>query len=203
MTTWDSFFKEKTIDIFTSSKEVIDIGGGLRVDGAKGNRVDNKRAWLASYVEKVSYKTLDPVPDYNPDIVGDIHDLPFKDGAIDAILCIAVLEHVRNPFKAMDEMYRSLKRGGKLLVYVPFLYYYHAHEGYYKDYWRYTYDGLEELSKQFSYVEIERVRDRFETLCRLTPFGRFEIIVLFSQWLDRMFPKESRQVSGYYLYAVK
>jgi len=204
MTSWERFFREKCTDIFTSSSEVIDIGGSLRIDGSRANRVSDDNAWLIPYAEKIDYKILDSVPDYNPDIVGDIHDLPFEDESKEAILCLAVLEHVHNPFTAMEELHRVLRPEGKLLIYVPFLYYYHAHEGYYKDYWRYTYDGLEELAKPFSKSEIQHVRERFETLCRLTPCGRYSFFITIAQQLDRWFPKPNgRQVSGYYLYLEK
>jgi len=204
MAAWDDFFREKCIDIFTTSKEVIDIGGTLRLDTGKSNRVEKTNEWLWPYVKKVDYKILDPVPDYNPDIVGDIHDLPFEDNSKEAILCLAVLEHVENPIRAVDELHRTLKPGGKLLIYVPFLYYYHAHEGYYGDYWRFTYDTLKMFSKKFSHNEIKEVRLPVETLIRLTPFGRYKFPILCGRMLDRiLYKKGSRQVAGYYLYLVK
>ncbi len=202
MTTWEVFFKEKASDMFTSSKEVIDIGGSLRL---RGNVVSKKNEWLKPYIEKVQYKVLDPVPDYSPDIVGDIHDLPFEDDSIDAILCLAVLEHVENPIQAMSEMRRVLKPGGKLLLYVPFLYYYHAYEGYYGDYWRFTYDTMKNFAKPFSKSEMTPVRLPIETLIRLTPLGRYHFFISATRFLDRIFysKKDSKQVSGYYLWLVK
>ncbi|MFT7644539.1 MAG: SAM-dependent methyltransferase [Candidatus Paceibacteria bacterium] len=204
MSAWEKFFKEKCIEIFTSSKEVIDIGGGLRVDGSKNNRVQSDREWLLPYVEKVDYRVMDPVPDYNPDIVGDIHALPFADSSKEAIICLAVLEHVENPILAMQEMHRVLKPGGKLLIYVPFLYYYHAEKGYYGDYWRFTHDTLEMFAKPFSHHEIEAVRLPLETLIRLTPFGRYSLPIWLARKLDNVFYKNgSRQVAGYNLYMEK
>lgn len=202
---WDNFFKEKAIAIFESSKVVIDIGGGLRVDGSRNNRIDKSRQWLWKYIEKVEYKILDPVSDYNPDIVGDIHNLPFADSSQEAIFCLAVLEHVENPIKAVSEMYRVLKPGGKIFIYVPFLYYYHAHEGYYGDYWRFTQDTLKMFAKPFSKYEIEAVRLPIETLIRLTPFGRYKLPITMAKFLDNIFylKKGSKQVSGYYLYLEK
>ncbi len=88
--------------------------------------------------------------DYNPDIIGDIHNLPFADNSIEAIVCLAVLEHVENPFKACAEIHRVLKPGGFCLITLPFLYYYHAEKGYYKDYWRFTKDAVELLFQDFS-----------------------------------------------------
>lgn len=204
MTKWDTFFREKCIDIFTTSTEVIDIGGSLRLDTGKSNRVEKKNQWLEPYVKRVAYKILDPVPDYHPDIIGDIHDLPFADNSKEAILCLAVLEHVENPIKAMEELYRVLKPGGKLLVYVPFLYYYHAHEGYYNDYWRFTIDTLNLFAKPFSKSEITPVRLPIETLCRLTPLGRYRFFITVARSMDNVvYKKSSHQVAGYFVYLVK
>ena len=204
MAAWDDFFREKCIDIFTTSKEVIDIGGSLRLDTGKSSRVEEKNKWLQAYIDKVEYKILDPVPDYNPDIVGDIHNLPFEDDSREAILCLAVLEHVENPIRAVDELHRTLKPGGKLLIYVPFLFYYHAHEGYYGDYWRFTYDTMKMFSKNFNHHEIKEVRLPVETLVRLTPLGRHAFPMWVAGKLDKLLYKNgSRQVAGYYLYLVK
>ena len=204
MTPWDIFFKEKCIDIFITSKEVIDIGGGLRLDVGRGNRVEKKNKWILPYLKNVDYKIVDPVPDYHPDIIGDINNLPFENGSREAIFCLAVLEHVQNPLKAIEELYRVLKPGGKLLLYVPFLYYYHAEKGYYGDYWRFTYDTMNMFAEPFSHHEIQEVRLPLETLVRLTPLGRY----MFPLWLARhfdklLYKKGSRQVAGYYLFARK
>jgi len=205
MTIWDSFFKEKAIEIFTNSQNVLDIGEGLRARETSGNRFDASRTWLQEYIAKVQYMVMDPVPDYKPDIVGDIHSIPLANESTDAILCLAVLEHVKNPIKAMEEMYRILKPGGRILIYVPFLYYYHAHPGYYPDYWRFTHDTLVEFSKPFANYQIVPVRLPIETLVRLTPLGRTEVFIRVARMFDGIFyaKKNSKQVGGYYLYLVK
>lgn len=204
MTPWEKFYKEKISKIFTEKKRIIDIGGGLRVIKEKNNRYDAANEWIRPLIEKVDYKILDPVPDYNPDIIGDIHDLPFPDSSEDAIICIAVLEHVENPIKAYQEIYRALKPGGYCLIYVPFLYYYHAEKGYYGDYWRFTKDTLRMLSKPFSSFEIVPVRGAIETLVRLTPLGRNTLLNPLWHFLDRITGKlQSDQVSGYYVFLIK
>jgi SAM-dependent methyltransferase len=137
MTHWDQFYKDKALKIFTEKHTVLDIGGGLRV--ARSNRHDSNNEWVLPYIEKVDYKVLDKVPDYNPDIVGDIRALPLPDNSVDAIFCIAILAHVEEPHKAVDEMLRVLKPGGYLFMYTPFIYYYHPAPGYYGDFFRFTY----------------------------------------------------------------
>ena len=54
------------------------------------------------------------------DIIADIEDLPIKEGTYDAVLCVEVLEHVKNPNVALKELYRILKKGGTLILTAPF-----------------------------------------------------------------------------------
>jgi SAM-dependent methyltransferase len=201
---WEKFFEDKIRKIFSEKKSVIDIGGGLRALKAHSNRYDERRAWIAPLIEKVDYKILDPVPDYEPHIVGDIHDLPLGDHSQDAIICIAVLEHVENPFVAVQEIHRVLKKGGCVFIYVPFLYYYHAEIGYYNDYWRFSEDALRVLLKDFKEVEIVPVRGAIETWFRIGPLGRYRIVQYTARVLDRLLGKnKSKQVSGFNVFAVK
>ena len=203
MNKWDEFFEKKIKIIFDKGGVIVDIGGGLRISEEKNNR-GNQNPLFAQYIKhsNVVYKVLDKVADYHPDIVGDIHNLPLQDNSVDAILCIAVLEHVEEPFKAMEEMYRVLKPGGYLYMYVPFLYYYHPLTGYYGDFYRYTYDGIQYMTKKFHHVEIENVRGALSTVFNLFPIfskrtGVFDII-------DRLIGKtQSKQTSGYSVFCEK
>jgi SAM-dependent methyltransferase len=53
------------------------------------------------------------------DIIADVCHLPFKDESVDEVLSFQVLEHVDNLVKAMEELYRVLKIGGKVKISVP------------------------------------------------------------------------------------
>lgn len=204
MTEWEKFFNDKMKQIFENKKEIIDIGGGLRISEKIGNRYDSKRAWMKKYLKDVNYKVLDPVPDYSPDIIGDIHKLPMSAESIDAIVCIAVLEHIENPFKAFEEMHRVLKKGGYCFIYVPFLYHYHAQPGYYGDFWRYTEDCIKYLSKDFSSIEIQNVRGVLETWMNLSVFNKIGPLNTFARMLDKFLKKtRTKQTSGYNVFLIK
>ncbi len=204
MTEWEIFFKEKITKIFKEKNQVIDIGGSLRIDKDKNNRLHEKNLFILDLIKnKDQYVVLDKVADYNPDIVADVQDLPFEDNSVESIVCIAILEHVEKPWQAIDEMYRVLKPGGYLYVYMPFLYYYHPMKGYYKDYYRFTKDGVKYLLKDFSSLEIQGIRGSIYTLINLIP-------KLGKRWpkffytLDKLFKKnKTNQTSGYNIFCIK
>ncbi|MHC4616155.1 MAG: methyltransferase domain-containing protein [Planctomycetota bacterium] len=53
------------------------------------------------------------------DYVSDISSIPVPDGSFDVILCTEVLEHVLEPIKALSEMVRIVRPGGRLLITAP------------------------------------------------------------------------------------
>ena len=199
---WEQFFEESVHRIFQPGARILDIGAGLRIDASRGNREDPARAWIKPLLAGVTYRVLDPVPTYHPDIVGDVMSLPLPDASEDAIICLAVLEHVSRPWDAMREMHRVLKPGGCLFLYVPFLSPYHALEGYYGDYFRFTEDGLRSLCGEFESVKIAAVRGPVETLAHLVP-GRQKFLRRIGRWIDGVRLGSGKQVSGYYLLAQK
>ncbi len=56
------------------------------------------------------------------DVKMDIHKMPFVNNSFDFVLCNHVLEHVENDLKALEEIKRVLRKGGKGIVQVPFYY---------------------------------------------------------------------------------
>lgn len=82
------------------------------------------------------------VPYSSTDVVGVGEKLPFADATFDGVLSVAVLEHVRDPFRCAAELTRVLKPGGELFAAVPFLQPLH---GYPHHYYNMTRDGLRNL----------------------------------------------------------
>ncbi|MGF1499976.1 MAG: class I SAM-dependent methyltransferase [Elainellaceae cyanobacterium] len=95
--------------------------------------------------------------------VGEI--LPFVDEAFDAIISIAVLEHVKDPFQCAKEIARVLKKGGSLMCAVPFLQPLH---GYPNHYYNMTDHGLQNLFADFLTVDEVTVYESMLPIWSLT-----------------------------------
>jgi SAM-dependent methyltransferase len=96
---------------------------------------------------------LDVCPGENIDIVGTAEDIPCEDDFFDLIISQECLEHVKDPFKATKEIYRVLKKGGKLYVQLPFIIGYHPGP---TDFWRFTVEGIEELTLRCNLKTLEK-----------------------------------------------
>lgn len=102
-----------------------------------------------------SYTSIDFKPTHPQlDHVADIQQMPMQDKSFDTVTCIEVLEHVPYPAKALAEIFRVLRPGGKLIMTVPLMGYLHNEP---HDYYRYTKYGLNVLLKDagFEIVSIE------------------------------------------------
>jgi len=86
----------------------------------------------------------------NVDVVGDAHMLPVLSNSVAGVVCCAVLEHVREPIRCVNEMLRVLMPGGHVYIEIPFMQHFH---GYPDDYQRWTLHGLRYLMRMFQEVE--------------------------------------------------
>ena len=77
---------------------------------------------------------LNIAPFPNVDVVGDAHLLPYADASVDVLYCEAVLEHLHTPSKAVAEMFRVLKPGGRVFACTPFLQPYHGYPHHYQNF---------------------------------------------------------------------
>jgi SAM-dependent methyltransferase len=83
--------------------------------------------------------------------VGDAQRLPFASGSFAGVVSTAVLEHLREPGRAVDELTRVARPGALVYVEVPFLQGYHASPD---DYQRFTSSGLRHLFRNHAEVEV-------------------------------------------------
>ena len=83
------------------------------------------------------------------DVAANAELLPFPSGIFERVECDAVLEHVRDPVKVMDEIYRVLRHGGYAHIVTPFCHPFHEYP---RDYRRFTPDGLKELANRMEVV---------------------------------------------------
>ena len=129
---------------------------------------------------KIDYKSIETldVNDFGnyPDIVCDIcSDVTELENKYDKIVCIAILEHVYDPFKAVINLKKMLKNNGKIYGYVPYLFYYHAPKDLkFQDYFRFSKDALAYLSKDFNEVELYLVRGRISSSFNIMFAGRWK-----------------------------
>jgi SAM-dependent methyltransferase len=80
--------------------------------------------------------------------VYDGHTFPFPNETYDGIISNEVLEHVFNPDEFLSEILRCLKKNGKLLLTVPFVWDEHEQPG---DFARYTSFGIKYLLEKHGF----------------------------------------------------
>jgi len=83
-------------------------------------------------------------------IISDAHDIPFEDLTFDGVIVQAVLEHLCDPQRSVDEIYRVLQPEGLVYAETPFMQ--QVHEGAY-DFTRFTHLGHRRLFRHFSEID--------------------------------------------------
>ena len=87
------------------------------------------------------------------DIEADLNKpLPIDSKVADSIVSLSVLEHLCEPQLMLNEAFRILKKGGSIILQVPWQWWVHEAP---HDYFRYTPYGLECLFKRAGFVDIE------------------------------------------------
>lgn len=128
---------------------------------------------------------IDFEPYSNVDLVCDCTNLPFKKNSVDGIISRSFIEHINNPFKMSDEIFRCLKTNGKTIHSVPFLYPVHASPN---DYSRFTVEGFKTLIfKKFKFIDSKILTGPF-TLINLILIEIFSTIFsIFNLKLKKYF----------------
>lgn len=98
---------------------VLDCGCGRGMYLVKLKEIAKELWALDIKEENIKYCLERKIIKENRFIKADIIDLPYKDKIFDLILCTEVLEHVNNDERALSELARVIKKGGKLVLSVP------------------------------------------------------------------------------------
>ena len=188
-------FRDEIISEIKSDMHILDIGKSMRGKYEKILCKDKKTLDINLFEDYPDYQC--DLSDDQPTVNTDIQN------KFDVIICLAVLEHVYNPFSAVKNIRSMLKKNGILFGYVPFLYHYHAPSKLeFQDYYRFTKDGLSYLLKDFNEVKLYPVRGRVSTSMHILMgsmwkriFERFGV----NKYIDRFSSskKNITQCSGY------
>jgi SAM-dependent methyltransferase/uncharacterized protein YbaR (Trm112 family) len=94
---------------------------------------------------------LDIIHDPILDVVGDLHELPIRSESLDFAFGSAVMEHIRDPRRAISEIYRVLRPGGFVYADWSFLTAYHGYPHHYSNV---TIQGIQEAFRDFTCLEV-------------------------------------------------
>lgn len=126
------------------------------------------------------------IVDYDTtDVVGVGEELPFIDNCFDAVISIAVLEHVKDPFLCAQEISRVLKPGGTLYCSVPFL---QPEHGYPHHYYNMTKMGLTNLFDNLLKVEDVYVHPSLHPI--------FSLNWILTEWANHLPEKQKKEFSS-------
>jgi SAM-dependent methyltransferase len=121
----EGYNNQPRLDVIASLPQnagtVLDVGGGNGATAAHLKRLG--RATRAGSVDLVPGDFADPDLDFQ--FVGDLEDEQFVDtvvaegGPFDTVLCLDVLEHLRDPWRVVAQLHGGLRPGGVLVASLP------------------------------------------------------------------------------------
>ena len=174
---------------------ILDIGKSMR---DKYEKIECREK------KTLDLNIFDDYPDYQFDLSCElINENSILYNKFDAVICLAVLEHVYNPFIAINNIKSMLKKDGIIFGYIPFLYHYHAPENLeFQDFFRYSKDGVAFLLKDFKEVKLYPVRGRLSSSMHILMgsswkkyFEKFKINRLIDKFSSN--EKNKTQCGGY------
>jgi SAM-dependent methyltransferase len=130
----------RALKSLSKTPTVLIIGGGALGAGVETFLQD----------ASVQIVATDVYASANTHLVTDAHHLPFDDGVFDGVWITAVLEHVIEPQKVVDEIWRVLKPSGLVYAETPFMQ--QVHERAY-DFTRFTANGHRWLFRRFEQID--------------------------------------------------
>ncbi|MHB1711889.1 MAG: methyltransferase domain-containing protein [Acidimicrobiales bacterium] len=128
---------------------------------------------MGSRFPRKSYLGTDLRPGNGVDQIHDLHDLGLSNESVGTALMLDTVEHVREPWKAMQEIHRCLKPGGLVLMTSVFFFPIHSFPD---DYWRFTASAMDVLLQDFdlAHTGMAGIRDLPHTAMGIAAKQPFE-----------------------------
>jgi len=165
-------------------------------------------------VETLDLNDIDAAEEnlWRPDILGDVCQ-PFPDwmrGRYDAVIALAILEHVYDPAAAVANFRAALVPGGRLFLYVPWMWRYHAPKSLiFQDYQRLSRDGLAYLLRDFEDVTLYPIRGKYSAILNMLKLWKARVERPFGTRINRLIDRRvsdwrnTVQASGFFAEARK
>ncbi len=124
----------------SSTPKVLVIGGSILGEG------------MEAIIAHPDIELVDSDVAFGPrtKLVCDAHGIPFEDNSFDGVIVQAVLEHVVDPWRCVEEIHRVLKEDGLVYAETPFMQ--QVHGGRY-DFTRFTHLGHRRLFRKFEEID--------------------------------------------------
>jgi len=200
----DDRSREHIVERTRDAGRILDVGDGMRGHAAA----------LGDRVESLDLNDVDDPEGKlkRPDILGDVCS-PFPDwmhGRYDAVIALAILEHVYDPAAAMANLTAALKPGGRVFLYVPWMWRYHAPKDLmFQDYQRLSRDGMAYVLRDFEDVTLYPIRGKYSAILNMLKFWKARVETTFGTRINRLVDartsdwRNTVQASGFFAEGVK
>lgn len=181
---------------------VLDVGDGMRGVALPGT------------VESLDLNDIDAAGENltRPDILGDVCQ-PFPDwmhARYDVVIALAILEHVYDAPAAVANFRTALKPGGRLFLYVPWMWRYHAPRSLvFQDYQRLSRDGMAYALRDFEDVTLYPLRGKYSAILNMLKFWKKRVEKPLGTGINRLVDSRASdyrntiQASGFFAEARK
>ncbi|MBD2516992.1 methyltransferase domain-containing protein [Nostoc sp. FACHB-973] len=131
-------------------KRVVSQDRLLDIGGRNSYSLSRQRIDLLNQNPNNTIVSTDVIADYKPDLIDDICNTKIEPNSFSGIYCNAVLEHVQEYWKAIENIYNILEEKGEALFYIPFFWSFHDQ----MDYHRFTFTEIARMLGKFSEIKI-------------------------------------------------
>jgi len=118
LATLNSMTNKSFLDFLNLRKtdSVLEVGSGIGLLAKEvAQKIPHGQVTGLEKSEDQLKKCSAPLPNLTF-VKGDAHNMPFKDSTFDIVYCRYILEHVANPLRVLNEVWRVLVNGGRLFI---------------------------------------------------------------------------------------